>query len=94
MSCLNRYEEVASRIAAGLAASQSHLPAEDVVDRALDIAALLLAIIDDERDREIGQADNWRELLQECGGNRTEAARRLGISVRTIFNWLRRERER
>lgn len=32
---------------------------------------------------------DWRVVLQSCGNNRSEAARRLGISRSTLWRWLR-----
>ena len=34
-------------------------------------------------------AADWRAVLQSCGNNRSEAARRLGVSRSTLWRWLR-----
>lgn len=31
-----------------------------------------------------------RDWLRRCGGNRTEAAKHMGISLRTLRNWIRK----
>lgn len=49
---------------------------------ALDLAALLR--VDPDRARE-----QIRAALDAHGGNRTRAARELGVSLRTLQRWLR-----
>ena len=40
--------------------------------------------------QEAWERELLRQILEECGGNKTAAARRLGISIRTLYNKLER----
>ena len=62
-----------------------HLPAE-LTSRPADIVALALATSDPMGALE---AELARRTLEECGGNRTRAAARLGISRTTLWRKLR-----
>lgn len=84
--------ERAAILAAGLVVSGRHLPKEIVGTNASSVtppvvvqsrdSALIqsLAVVEDE---------HIRHILQQCGGNKTQAAEILGISRLTLRNKLK-----
>jgi DNA-binding NtrC family response regulator len=43
---------------------------------------------DGSRPRPSGERERILEALEQCAGNQTRAAKQLGISLRTLVNWL------
>jgi len=91
---LRNVMERAAILAAGQVVSARHLPKEIV---GTDVLSVVRPIVIQSRDPTLNQSlaaveeDHIRHVLQQCGGNKTQAADILGISRLTLRNKLKEE---
>ena len=88
--------ELANTVARGLLGARGERVTAADLGLATTVASVLVASVDQGPTETLEEVERRHILktLDACRGNRSEAARRLGVTVRTLFNKLKTWKER